>query len=72
VQESTKFELVINLKTAKALASGGGRTVSVAALVPYLNEVAGLAVGGVASAFSAAAIPIALDRSRTVNVLCCA
>src|SRR4029077_17100759 len=45
------------------------RAVSVTALVPYLNEVAGLAVGGVASAFYGAGFVNAIKSEHLVKTI---
>ena len=45
------------------------KALSVAALLPYLNEVAGLAVGGVASAFYGARFVSAIKSEHLIKII---
>ena len=59
------LNLAVSLITLTFALVVRSRAVSVAALVPYLNEVAGLAVGGVASAFYGARFVSARGSARS-------
>jgi hypothetical protein len=63
------LNLAVSLVTLSFALVARSRAVSVAALVPYLNEVAGLAVGGVASAFYGARFVSAIKGEHLIKTI---
>ena len=63
------LNLAVSLVTLTFALLVRSRTLSVAALVPYLNEVAGLAIGGVASAFYGARFVSAIKSEHLVKAI---
>src|SRR5262249_48566291 len=63
------LNLAVSLVTLTFALVVRSRAVSVAALVPYLNEVAGLAVGGVASAFFGARFVSAIKSEHLIKTI---
>jgi uncharacterized protein len=63
------LNLAVSLITLTFALVARSRAVSVAALVPYLNEVAGLAVGGVASAFYGARFVSAIKGEHLIKTI---
>jgi uncharacterized membrane protein YfcA len=63
------LNLAVSLVTLTFALVVRSRAVSVAALVPYLNEVAGLAVGGVASAFYGARFVSAIKNAILIKTI---
>jgi len=63
------LNLAVSLVTLTFALVVRSRAVSVVALVPYLNEVAGLAVGGVASAFYGARFVSAIKNEQLVKTI---
>jgi uncharacterized membrane protein YfcA len=63
------LNLAVSLVTLTFALVVRSRAVSVAALVPYLNEVAGLGVGGVASAFYGARFVSAIKSEHLVKTI---
>jgi uncharacterized membrane protein YfcA len=63
------LNLAVSLVTLTFALVIRSRAVSVAALVPYLNEVAGLAVGGVASAFYGARVVSAIKNDNLTKTI---
>src|SRR5215469_10937445 len=63
------LNLAVSLVTLAFALLARSRTLSVAALVPYLNEVAGLAIGGVASAFYGARFVSAIKSEHLVKAV---
>jgi uncharacterized membrane protein YfcA len=66
VRTAVPLNLAVSLITLTFALVVRSRAVSVAALVPYLNEVAGLAVGGVASAFYGARVVSAIKSEHLI------
>jgi uncharacterized protein len=63
------LNLAVSLITLTFALVVRSRAVSVTALVPYLNEVAGLAVGGVASAFYGARLVSAIKNEHLIKAI---
>ena len=63
------LNLAVSLITLTFALVVRNRAVSVAALVPYLSEVAGLAVGGVASAFYGARFVSAIKGEHLIRTI---
>jgi uncharacterized protein len=63
------FNLAVSLLTLTFALVVRSRTISVGALVPYLNEVVGLAVGGVASAFYGARFVGAIRSEHLIKTI---
>ena len=63
------LNLAVSLVTLTVALLVRSRTLSVAPLVPYLNEVAGLAIGGVASAFYGARFVSAIKSEHLVKAI---
>jgi Sulfite exporter TauE/SafE len=63
------LNLAVSLITLTFALVVRSRAVSVAALVPYLNEVAGLAAGGVASAFYGARFVSAIKSEHLIKII---
>jgi uncharacterized protein len=63
------LNLAVSLVTLTFALLVRSRTLSVAALEPYLNEVAGLAIGGVASAFYGARFVSAIKSEHLVKAI---
>ena len=63
------LNLAVSLVTLTVALLVRSRTLSVAPLVPYLNEVAGLAIGGVASAFYGARFVSAIKSEHLVKAV---
>jgi uncharacterized membrane protein YfcA len=63
------LNLAVSLVTLAFALVVRSRAVSVGALVPYLNEVAGLATGGVASAFYGARFVTAIKNEHLVKTI---
>ena len=63
------LNLAVSLVTLTFALVVRSRAVSVAALAPYLNEVAGLAVGGVASAFYGARFVSAIKNDILIKTI---
>jgi uncharacterized membrane protein YfcA len=63
------LNLAVSLVTLTFALVVRSRAVSVTALVPYLNEVAGLAVGGVASAFYGARFVSAIKSEHLIKTI---
>ena len=63
------LNLAVSLITLTFALVVRSRAVSVGAVVPYLNEVAGLAIGGVASAFYGARFVSAIKNEHLIKTI---